>query len=294
MKHITLWCYPRTGTTAYCEHLVNTKQVDSDEIQEFLARYKFWPCFHDERADFSMPGLTNKTIDFSTIHFSPDRDFKKTVLDKIGFYNIKGDHADYITENILREHYDKKWIWVDYRKSEKGIERYITSELPTQYKLDNHFKISMDMLSETNISYVIKAYTNLNLKIDDITYPSEHHLIIRDPLDTALSQIFANRTMVWHARKNEWSEHKFMNIDEIDFKEDNNMQQVLDCCKNNLYLIQMLEGKLDKFIRYEDIDLSSTSWRKLWTLEEKLSLCKNTHLLESVLNNYKLILEKHI
>ena len=36
MKHVTLWCYPRTGTTAYCEHLVNTKKVDSDELQEFL------------------------------------------------------------------------------------------------------------------------------------------------------------------------------------------------------------------------------------------------------------------
>ena len=281
MKHVTLWCYPRTGTTAYCEHLVNTKKVDSDELQEFLGKYRYWPCFHDDH------------VDLSVVHFPPDRDFKKVVLDKIGFDKIQGDHADYITEKLLRQHYNEKWIWIDYRQSEKGIERYITSELPTQQKLDNHFQESMKMLSETNVSYVIKAYSNLNLKIEDITYPSEHHLIIRDPLDTALSQIFANKTMIWHAKKNEWSEHKFINIGEIDFEDEGNMQQVLYACQNNLSLLEMLKGKLDNFIRYEDLDLSSTSWRKLWTLEEKMSLCKNTHLLESVLNDYKLTLEKY-
>ena len=99
--------------------------------------------------------------------------------------------------------------------------------------------------------------------------------------------------MIWHAKKNEWSEHKFINIGEIDFEDEDNMQQVLYACQNNLSLLEMLKGKLDKFIRYEDLDLSSTSWRKLWTLEEKMSLCKNTHLLESVLNDYKLTLEKY-
>ena len=94
-------------------------------------------------------------------------------------------------------------------------------------------------------------------------------------------------------QENEWSEHKFINIGEIDFEDEGNMQQVLYACQNNLSLLEMLKGKLDKFIRYEDLDLSSTSWRKLWTLEEKMSLCKNTHLLESVLNDYKLTLEKY-
>ena len=46
----------------------------------------------------------------------------------------------------------------------------------------------MNMLKETNVSYVLKAYTYLNLDINQITYPTEHHLIIRDPLDTGLSQ----------------------------------------------------------------------------------------------------------
>ena len=149
----------------------------------------------------------------------------------------------------------------------------------------------MKMLSETNVSYVIKAYSNLNLKIEDITYPSEHHLIIRDPLDTALSQILANKTMIWHARKHD--KVNFMNVGEIDFEDENNMREVLNACQNNLSLLKMLKGKLDKFVKYEDLDLSSTSWKKLWTLEEKMSLCKNTHLLESVLNDYKLTLEKY-
>ena len=56
----------------------------------------------------------------------------------------------------------------------------------------------------------------------------------------------------------------------------------------------MLEGKLDKIVRYEDLDLSSTSWKKLWTLEDKLSLCKNKHMLDDALNQYKIALEKYL
>ena len=98
MKHVTLWCYPRTGTTAYCEHLVNTKKVDSDDRQEFLGKYRYWPCFRDDH------------VDLSVVHFPPDRDFKKVVLDEIGIDKIQGDNADYITEKLLRQHYNEKRI----------------------------------------------------------------------------------------------------------------------------------------------------------------------------------------
>jgi hypothetical protein len=150
----------------------------------------------------------------------------------------------------------------------------------------------MNMLKETNISYVLKAYTYLNLDINQITYPTEHHLIIRDPLDTGLSQILANRTMIWHARKHD--KVNFMNVGEIDFKEKQNLDEVEESCKQNINLLKMLEGKLDKIVRYEDLDLSSTSWKKLWTLEEKLSLCKNIHILDDALNQYKIALEKYL
>ena len=97
--------------------------------------------------------------------------------------------------------------------------------------------------------------------------------------------------MIWHAKKHD--KVNFMNVGEIDFEDEDNMQEVLNACQNNLSLLKMLKVKVDKFVKYEDLDLSSTSWKKLWTLEEKMSLCKNTHLLESVLNDYKLTLEKY-
>lgn len=272
--HTTLWCYPRTGTTAYCEHLVNTKQVDSDELQEFLGKYRYWPCFY------------NDEVDLSTTHFLIDRKFKNKLA------HTKGDPANFITEKLLRQYHNKEWVWVEYKHTSEGIKHFITKDIPTQTKLDNHLQDTMNMLKETNVSYVLKAYTNLNLDISQITYPTKHHLIIRDPLDTGLSQILANRTMVWHARKND--KVNFTNIGEIDFKEKRNVDEVEESCRQNINLLKMLKGKLDKFIRYEDLDLTSTSWKKLWTLEDKLSLCKNIHMLDDTLNQYKITLEKHL
>ena len=273
-KHITLWCYPRTGTTAYCEHLVNTKQVDSDKLQELLTRYRYFPCFQDDH------------VDLSTINFAPDRTFKNKLN------HNQGDPANQITEKLLKEHYNDDWVWIDYKQSEKGIEQHITKTIPTQTKLDNHLQDTMNMLKETNVSYVLKAYTNLNLDINQITYPSEHHLIIRDPLDTGLSQILANKTMIWHARKND--EVNFMNVGVIDFELKEHRDEVEESCRQNINLLKMLEGKLDKFVRYENLDLSNTSWKKLWTLEKKLSLCKNMHVLDDVLNHYKITLAKSL
>ena len=274
MKHVTLWCYPRTGTTAYCEHLVNTKKVDSDELQEFLGKYRYWPCFN------------NDEVDLSTTHFHIDRTFKNRID------HTRGDPANFITEKLLRQYHNKEWVWVEYKHTSKGIKHFVTKDIPTQTKLDNHLQDTMNMLKETNISYVLKAYTYLNLDINQITYPTEHHLIIRDPLDTGLSQILANRTMIWHARKHD--KVNFMNVGEIDFKEKQNLDEVEESCRQNINLLKMLEGRLDKFVRYEDLDLSSTSWKKLWTLEDKLSLCKNIHMLDDMLNQYKIALEKYL
>jgi hypothetical protein len=98
--------------------------------------------------------------------------------------------------------------------------------------------------------------------------------------------------MIWHARKDD--KVNFMNVGEIDFKEKQNLDEVEESCRQNINLLKMLEGRLDKFVRYEDLDLSSTSWKKLWTLEDKLSLCKNIHMLDDMLNQYKIALEKYL
>ena len=52
MKHITLWCLSRTGTTAYCNHFHHTGQVHTDVAQELFERVNpVWSVFDDEITD---------------------------------------------------------------------------------------------------------------------------------------------------------------------------------------------------------------------------------------------------
>ena len=45
-------------------------------------------------------------------------------------------------------------------------------------------------------------YAHIPLDVEDIIYPTEHHFILRDPLDAILSQCFADETKVWHILDN--------------------------------------------------------------------------------------------
>lgn len=263
MKHITLSCLHRSGSTAYCNHLMNTGLVDSDILQEAMTKFTFWPCLD-----------TDEQVDLTFKHLPLDIDFQKLLLYK----------EEDITESVLRTHYKEDWVWLKY-DTENDFKFIKSKEIPTQQELDDYYKNLFHVLNHTNKKYVIKNYYN-KIKVD---YPTEHHVLIRDPLDNLLSQIFADKTKWWHGSKNENNDYKkrISRIDKINLED--YKQALIDYCENNLGLIKQFQGNA-KIIKYEDVQFD-THFKKLWTYEEKLVMCNNIHTINPIVKNYKEVLD---
>ena len=69
----------------------------------------------------------------------------------------------------------------------------------------------------------------------------------------------------------------------IDFA-DEHTQHVLRCMKREYErMYDLFKNKKHKLVYYEDLDLSNLKWKKLWTWEEKKSICKNMHIAEEII-----------
>jgi len=272
MKHITLWCLPRTGTTAYCNHLVNTGQVRTDGAQELFERAKFWPVFDNESIDTRVIGLT------------PDREFKD---------NKMNNDISMLNEKVLLDNYKKDWIWHRHVSTDDGIQLIKTKTPPNADDFNNHEKNMMNMLNNQNIPHVIKMYAHIPLDVEDITYPTYHHFILRDPLDATLSQCFVDETKVWHILDN----HKNKLSVNSDFVIDCSTKKVRGIlhqyCMDTIKIMNKLKNVQHTLIRYEDLFNKNlnTDYKKMWTKEYKLSHCVNLSAVDDILDMYKNMLE---
>ena len=271
MKHITLWCLPRTGTTAYCNHLVNTGQVHTDGGQELFERSVFWPVFDDEITDTRVTGL------------EPDRQFK----DK-----MKWDPY-LLNEKVLLDNYKKDWIWMKHVSTDDGIQLIKSKTPPNADDFNNYEKNMVNMLNSQNIPHVVKMYAHIPLDVEDIIYPTEHHFILRDPLDAILSQCFADETKVWHIldnHKNKLSVNSDFVIDCSTKKFRGNLYQH---CMDIIKIMNKLKNVQHTLIRYEDLFNKNfnTNYKKMWTKKYKLSHCVNLNAVDDILDIYKNMLE---
>lgn len=264
MKHVTLWCVPRTGTTAYCNHLVNTGKVRIDGAQELFERSLFWPVFDDEVTDTRVTGLT------------PDRQFK----------NIMNNDAYMLNEKVLLDNYKKDWIWMRHISTDDGIQVRKTKNMPSADDFNNHEKNRIDMLNNQNIPHVVKMYAHINLNVEDITYPTEHHLLLRDPLDTCLSQYFANETKVWHAKTHDAYSNSIKDNFTIDCSDKKFRGVLWQCCLDNMNIINKLKNTEHKLIKYEDFHFN-TDYKKMWSKEKKISHCINLDTIDDILDTYR-------
>lgn len=268
MKHITLWCLPRTGTTAYCSHLVNTGQVRTDGAQELFERSMFWPVFDDEITDTKVTGLR------------PDRQFK----DK-----MKWDPY-LLNEKVLLDNYKKDWIWMRHVSTDDGIKVIKTKTPPNADDFNNYEKNRMNMLNNQNIPHVVKMYAHIKLDVEDIIYPTDHHFILRDPLDSTLSQFFAHETKVWHVLENHSNDLSVNSNFVIDCSTKKFRGILYQHCMDIVKIMNKLKNVKHTLIKYEDFNFN-TNYKKMWTKEKKISHCRNLDTVDDILDIYKNMLE---
>jgi|TARA_R110000744_G_scaffold7122_1_gene24411 hypothetical protein len=243
VKHVTVWCLPRSGSTAYCNHLVNTGLVDQSVNMEMFDDNSLRPCFRQHDIDIS---LNHLPIDFS---------ISKKLL----------------TGEWIKENYNPDWVWIRYVEDGDKIFPSITDTPLTQYELDEYINMTMRRLRNTRSSQSLKIYADLPINYCDIDYDTDHHLLIRDPIDITLSREFAIRTKLWHSlTENDTREIDFI----LDFKD----ETLYNILKYTIQSQRQLEEKTNCFstiVRYEDLNMTDNKFKKVWTLEQKLQYTVN-------------------
>ena len=275
-KHTSVWCQPRSGSSAYCNHLKETRKVFTDSAQEFMSASQFWPMLQEPGTDSA------DNFKMSIESFPYDNELR-----------IKLNHDAYkIYDNIKNTH-NPKWLWTDWKLTDRGIKPYYTRNIPRHY-LEDTFPSrpwAQEILTKSKVPEVIKLYNYDNFQFEDITYDTNHHLLIREPLDNALSQIVAYITMVWHQESND--ENKVRIKETISFKPIQNEPhkktpyQIAEYCfKSNIDMLEQLGDKVDVIVKYEDMKFKNNRYKKMHTLQEKLAVCSDLHFLDDMRNNY--------
>ena len=243
-EHVTVWCLPRTGSTAYCNHLENTGVVQQSKSMEIFNKQMLLPCFRQ-------PG-----IDILLHHLPSDN----TVPE-----NFTGEW--------IQNNYNPDWVWIRHVEDGNSIYPAITDSPVTQYEIDQFYNIAMRKLRHTPSKHVVKVYEDKNWNLADIDYDTQHHLLIRDPVDITLSKEFAKRTGVWHQT------HADENTTlKVDFKLDFRQQDLYDKLKYNIEYQNKLKsicGVFSKIVRYEDLTMNRNKYKKVWTRQQKLKYAVN-------------------
>ena len=228
-EHVTVWCLPRTGSTAYCNHLENTGVVQQSKSMEIFNKQMLLPCFRQ-------PG-----IDILLHHLPSDN----TVPE-----NFTGEW--------IQNNYNPDWVWIRHVEDGNSIYPAITDSPVTQYEIDQFYNIAMRKLRHTPSKHVVKVYEDKNWNLADIDYDTQHHLLIRDPVDITLSKEFAKRTKVWHLSPDEKNP-------KIDFKLDFSQRDLYINLKHTIESQLKLESKcgvFSKIVRYEDLKMNKNKYKK--------------------------------
>tara|TARA_Y100000385_G_scaffold276704_1_gene322777 strand:- start:14553 stop:15425 length:873 start_codon:yes stop_codon:yes gene_type:complete len=281
-KHITVWCQPRSGSSAYCNYLKTTGQVKSDLAQEIMSMHSSWPSICKEEKPVN-PNTNN--AQYRAPH-QFDNDFKWKCDNKPN--NIK-HHLD---------NHNDEWVWSDWKSTEKGIIPFYTRTIPMWY-IKNHLDGMTNLLKVAKIPEAIKLYEwdvkrNPIIPFEDIKYDTGHHILIRDPLDNALSEIIAQLTMVYHKPS---TDETATPISEYNISFNPNIERekyhftpyqwVHRCCEININLLETLGDKVNKIVKYEDIDFTGNKFKKIHTKAEKIAVSKDMEHIEDMLNNYQ-------
>lgn len=273
-KHISVWCQPRSGSSAYCNHLKTTGKVFTDGAQEFMSASTFWPMLQE-------PGIKPDTFNISFQSYPFDNEVR-----------TNADNDPLQVYDTVKNTYNPNWIWTDWKLTERGIKPFYNRNIPRHY-IENAKERTwaQDLLSKAKVSEAIKLYDFDGFEFEDIKYDTVHHLLIRDPLDTALSQLVAYITMVWHQESGD--ENKVRIKDTISFKPNKNKihertpyQWAEHCYNQNINMLETLGDKVDCIVKYEDIVFKNNRFKKMHTLQEKLSICQDLHCLDDMRNNY--------
>mgnify|MGYP005718848357 FL=1 len=273
-KHISVWCQPRSGSSAYCNHLKTTGKVFTDVSQEFMSAHTFWPMLKE-------PGIEPDTFNISFQSYPDDNEVKEI-----------SNNDPFRVYKTIRNRHNPNWIWTDWKLTERGIKPFYNRSIPTHCIEDTKERTwAQDLLSKSKVSEAIKLYDFDEFNFQDIKYDTVHHLLIRDPLDTALSQVVAYTTMVWHQESND--ESKVRIKDTISFNPNENKihertpyEWAEHCHNQNINMLETLGDKVDCIVKYEDIDFKNNRFKKMHTLQEKLDICNDLHFLDDMRNNY--------
>ena len=242
VEHVTVWCLTRTGSTAYCNHLENTGVVQQSKSMEIFNKQMLFPCFRQPNIDI-------------LLHHLP--------LDNTVPENFTGEW--------IQNNYNPDWVWIRYVEDGNSIYPAITDSPVTQYEIDKFYNITMRKLRHTPSKHVVKVYEDQHWTLSDFDYDTQHHLLIRDPVDITLSREFAKRTKVWHLSPNEKNP-------KIDFKLDFSQQDLYINLKHTIESQLKLESKcgvFSKIVRYEDLKMNNNKYKKVWSLEQKLEYVLN-------------------
>ncbi len=279
VKHITVWCQPRSGSSAYCNYLKTTGQVKSDLAQEIMSVHGAWPSICKEEN----PNTNNSEYQASHPF---DNEFKWKC----------NNEPNNITHHL--DNHNDEWVWTEWKSSENGITPFYNRTIPMWY-IKNHLDGITNLLKLARVSEAIKLYDydaklNPRIAFEDIKYDTKHHILIRDPLDNALSEIVAQLTMVYHKAS---TDETSTPISECNISFNPNIKRKMHqptpyewvhrCCEINIKLLETLGDKVNKIVKYEDINFTGNKFKKIHTKAEKIAVSKDMEHIEDMLNNYQ-------
>ena len=277
-KNVLIWSIPRAGTTAYSSYLKMCGICDNDELQDVLTSWlRVEPKFYNDNIDPLIHGypVDSSIVTDEFIIKAKDNHDWKWCIDK-----LKNKNEKWIFEKLMPDPITKKPV------------RMFVKNVPTVFEMDNlnhtYANYICDYYGNNNETFSIKVFSNTELPENVIAQLEqrcnvEHHLFLRkNIIDHTIGDLLVRKTGVWHEIEiGNWKK-KIKDIT-IDFA-DEHTQHVLRCMKREYErMYDLFKNKKHKLVYYEDLDLSNLKWKKLWTWEEKKSICKNMHIAEEII-----------